>query len=626
MIVPFSYAAPRFIVIPLRAPNVQSLTLAGRPPELPRLNKSGKEIPLAFWTIDTTTKDSAYFGKNHKIDDANGEHMNLSRGSSGGGKIGLADRSGPMSGSWGNTLLLIGLLALAYLGLGQFAFSMAVRNANITCQAFFPEGVSLVCIILFGPRVAPGIFLGQFVLAQWTGLSPGTSALIGLSNSLEGILGGWLFWRWRISPSLNRPREVAKLFTLCALILQPLSATGGIAAQYLLSGLPVEKIPSVWLYWWAGNTLGQLLVLPLILTWLSHPGALRRTGEIRHALTVVFLYYIPVAVFVFGDWGEHGPLYRLMVFAAFYLPLVWVAVQSRVQTVALTNLLLTAPFLCLINAGPDLAQFFSNQNFHLSADILIMAGIVTSLLLSALWEQLNERSRQLHDANVAREKLFAVIGHDLNAPLASLKTTLDMLADGSLSREEFREFQEDLRRGVDHALQAVKNLMEWGSHQLSTSQPRPADVPLRACADEAVKLLALASEAKRLSLENRIPPEAVIRADPHQILSVLRNLISNAIKFTPAGGTILLSAVKTGKSWQTSVQDNGVGMPPDRAAGLFNSSSEYRSTPGTDNERGLGLGLQLCQEFILANHGTIHVESLKGSGTTFRFILPSATA
>lgn len=542
-----------------------------------------------------------------------------------GWNINLADRSGPIPGSLSNTAILSGLLALAYLGLGLFAFSMAVRNANITCQAFFPEGVSLVCIILFGPRVAPGIFLGQFVLAQWTGLSPGTSALIGLSNSLEGILGGWLFWRWRISPKLNRPREVAKLFALCALILQPLSATGGITAQYLLSGLPAEKIPSVWLYWWAGNTLGQLLVMPLILTWLSNPGASRSTGEIRRALTVVFLYYIPVAVFVFGDWGEHGPLYRLLVFAAFYLPLVWVAVQSRVQTVALTNLLLTAPFLCLINAGPDLAQFFSNQNFHLSADILIMAGIVTSLLLSALWEQLMERKRQLHDANVAREKLFAVIGHDLNAPLATLKTTLDLLIDGTLSEAEFREYQGDLRQGVDHALLAVKNLMEWGNHQRSTSLPRPEKVSLRACASEATQLLCLVAEDKKIAIENNIPADAAIHADPHQIHSVLRNLISNAIKFTPGGGTITFSSVKTGNSWQTSVEDTGVGMPADRAAGLFDSTNEYNSTPGTSNERGLGLGLQLCQEFVQANHGTIRVESAKGAGTTFHFSLPVAS-
>lgn len=237
-----------------------------------------------------------------------------------------------------------------------------------------------------------------------------------------------------------------------------------------------------------------------------------------------------------------------------------------------------------------------------------------------------ERKRQLHDANVAREKLFAVIGHDLNAPLATLKTTLDLLSDGTLSEAEFREYQGDLRQGVDHALLAVKNLMEWGNHQRSTTLPRAEEISLRACAGEATQLLCLVAENKGLTIENRIPAEAIVHADPHQIHSVLRNLISNAIKFTPGGGRITLSSVKTGEAWRTSVQDTGVGMPADRAARLFDSANEYHSTPGTSNERGLGLGLQLCLEFVEANHGTIRVESMKGAGTTFEFTLPSRAA
>ena len=270
----------------------------------------------------------------------------------------LVNRRGPVSGSLLNSVVLSSALATTYLLLGMFAFSMAVQNANITCQAFFPEGVSLVCVIIFGPRVAPGIFLGQFILAQYTGLPADASAIIALINAAQGILGGHLFWRWRISPRLNRPRDIAMLFVLCALIIQPISATGGIAAQYFLVNLSTERIVSVWLYWWAGNVLGQMLVLPLVLTWISTPGTLLEKKEIRHALLVVGLYFIPVAIFVFGDWGENGPLYRLLTFAAFYLPLIWLAVQSRVRTVALANLLLTSPFLCLINAGPDLALFF----------------------------------------------------------------------------------------------------------------------------------------------------------------------------------------------------------------------------------------------------------------------------
>lgn len=536
--------------------------------------------------------------------------------------ISLAKRTGPIPGSLANSAVLSTILAALYLGLGLFAFSMAVQNANITCQAFFPEGVSLVFIIIFGKRVAPGVFLGQFILAQWTGLPASASAIIGLVNSLEGILGGYLFWRWRISPKLNRPRDIAMLFVLCALIIQPISATGGITAQHFLAGLPVERITSVWLYWWAGNVLGQMLALPLVLTWISTPKEHRHMEEIRHALIVVALYFIPVGVFVFGDWGENGPLYRLLTFAAFYLPLIWLAVQSRVRTVAMANLLLTSPFLCLINAGPDLALFFSNQNRHLSADIIILAGIVTSLLISALWEQLAERRQQLREANFAREKLFSVIGHDLRAPVANLKAFLDLLSDGSLSPEEFRKFQEDLRHGVNHVHSTLENLMEWGSLQTNSLQARIEEVDLRTTAQEGIQLLNLIAKAKNIVIENRIPEKARVRADEYQIQSVMRNLLSNALKFTPENGYVHFSAEKNGSNWRVQIQDTGIGMDAERAARLLDPGNETLSTLGTGNERGLGLGLQLCLDFISANHGTISVESSPRKGTTFSFTLP----
>lgn len=537
--------------------------------------------------------------------------------------IDLMNRRGPVPGSVLNSIVLSILLAATYLLLGMFAFSMAVQNANITCQAFFPEGVSLVCIIIFGPRVAPGIFLGQLLLAQYTGLPADASAIIALINALQGILGGYLFWRWRISPRLNRPRDIAMLFVLCALIIQPISATGGITAQYFLVGLSPERIASVWLYWWAGNVLGQMLVLPFVLTWISTPRTLADSKEIRHALIVVGLYFIPVAVFVFGDWGENGPLYRLLTFAAFYLPLIWLAVQSRVLTVALANLLLTSPFLCLINAGPDLALFFSNQNRHLCADIIILAGIVTSLLISALWEQLSDRKEQLRDANLAREKLFSVIGHDLRGPIANLKSFLDLLSEGTLSMEDFRYFQGELRKGVNHVHVTLENLMEWGSLQTNPLQPRFERVSLRAIAQEGIELLSLIAKGKGIEIENTLPEEAFVTADAYQMQSVMRNLLSNALKFTSKNGRVIFSAVKEGKYWRVKVQDNGIGMDAERSARLLDSDNEYISTLGTANERGLGLGLQLCLDFVRANGGTLSVESSPGVGTTFSFVTPA---
>lgn len=528
----------------------------------------------------------------------------------------------PIGGSFGNSAQLSLLLAAAYCSLGMASFALPVRDARFSCLAFFPEGLSLLFIILFGPRVAAGVFLGQFVLGQWTGLSAVASAFIGAGNALQGIFGAWLFRRWRISPALNRPRDIGLLFVLSALILQPLSATGGTLAQLWFAGLPVERTVEIWLFWWAGNTLGQLLVLPVVLTWTRGTLLEREKAEVSQALLAVGVYLLLVFLYAFGDWGDQAPVLRLLFFTVFYLILVWVAVQSGVRTVSLTNLLMAGPFLWVLNTTPDLLQFFSAPKL-LGADVFILAGLVTALLISALWEQLSDRQRQLREANTAREQLFSVIGHDLSAPIATLETSLDLLIAGDLSPEEFRGFQQDLRQGVSHARQTLKNLMEWGNHQMNSVRPRPARMSLRAAADEASQLLSLIAEQKGIRVENLIPLDALVDADMNQIQSVLRNLLANALKFTPAGGCVTISAQRIEGHWHTSVKDTGVGMPPGRAARIFQRDNEYVSTLGTANERGLGLGLQLCRDFIAAHKGAISVESKENEGTTFTFVLPT---
>ncbi|MEO6054721.1 MAG: ATP-binding protein [Chthoniobacterales bacterium] len=526
--------------------------------------------------------------------------------------------------SWRGASVGMLFLAIVYYSLGVFAFSMAVRNANVTCQAFFPEGISLACVILFGPRIAPGIIVGQCFLAIYTGLSPGVSLLIALCNCLQAVLGGHLFFRWNISPRLDTPRDITMLFVLCAMVVQPLSATGGVLSQWVFNVLPIDRIVPMWLYWWAGNVLGQMLVLPLVLSWASRGSEARNKVEIRRALITVGIYFVPVAIFVFGDWGENGPLLRLLIFAAFYLPLIWLAVQSRVSTIALANLLLTAPFLCLINAGPDLAIFFSIQNRHLCADILILAGIVTSLLLSALWDQLMARKQELREANLARERLFSVIGHDLNAPIATLKTALDLAVDEDLTREEYQELQGDLQRGVDQMHRTLKNLMEWGGQQMATLKPNTTESSIGESVTEAIQLMSLQAEEKNIEIAVDVPKEAFVRADVHQFQSILRNLLSNALKFTRPGGRITVSAEKQSDFWRISVKDSGVGMSREKAARLFEDGGVNSSTRGTSDERGLGLGLQLCYDFVQANGGSIVAEAKPDQGTTIAFTLPAA--
>lgn len=233
------------------------------------------------------------------------------------------------------------------------------------------------------------------------------------------------------------------------------------------------------------------------------------------------------------------------------------------------------------------------------------------------------RKAQLLETNAAREKLFLIIGHDLRGPVGNVKATLDSLSSGLLDPETFHAWSEELRVQVDHVLVTLENLLQWGSLQTNSLKPRFENVNLRAAALEGIGLLGLIAKGKSIQVKNGIPENAVVWADGHQIQSVMRNFLSNAIKFTPEGGSVRFTAVETPGGWKVSIRDNGIGMDAERASRFTHPGNEYESTPGTDNERGLGLGLQLCRDFIYANEGALFMESAPGRGTTVSFTLPA---
>lgn len=237
--------------------------------------------------------------------------------------------------------------------------------------------------------------------------------------------------------------------------------------------------------------------------------------------------------------------------------------------------------------------------------------------------ELIARTRELQTANQAKEKLFSIVAHDLRGPIGNLQTSLELLSSNDLKPEEFRDMVNDLKNGVDLAYGCVDTLLLWAAKQLREINPLPTDVSLDSTAKECIALLSDTAAYKNITIRNTIPAEAHVWADETQVSSILRNLVSNALKYTPAGGSVDVSAVKGDKAWQVKVADTGVGMTQEQLGRLLDESSNVSSTAGTENERGFGLGLQICKEFVQNNRGSLSIESQKGHGSSFNFTLPS---
>lgn len=243
--------------------------------------------------------------------------------------------------------------------------------------------------------------------------------------------------------------------------------------------------------------------------------------------------------------------------------------------------------------------------------------------LSAKQEFLEKRKAELQANNETKTKLFSIIGHDLRGPIGALQGLLQMFKDGEVDKEEFTSFIPKLRTDVDHIYFTLNNLLSWGNSQLNGSVTKPAAVTLSGIVHENMNLLSDLAEKKSIRVVSEITDNVVVWSDPNQIDIVVRNLISNALKFTPENGMITIQGREKETHWEISIRDTGVGMDRITLERLFQEKTNH-STYGTNNEKGTGLGLSLCKEMVENNKGNIWVESVLRKGSTFCFTLPKA--
>ena len=239
-------------------------------------------------------------------------------------------------------------------------------------------------------------------------------------------------------------------------------------------------------------------------------------------------------------------------------------------------------------------------------------------------QEIEEQAQALEALNGFKDKTFSVLSHDLRGPLATFTTTMSLLDDNLLSPEEFSELKPEVNKQLSALNNLLDNLLQWSkSHMKGDVSVHPARVDLHKMLTDNVVLASGAAGGKGIEIETRIPAALYAWADPGQVDIVIRNLLSNAVKFTNPGGRITVSAVVAGAEIQLAFADNGVGLTKDQLDRLFTPAAG-NNTYGTGGEKGIGLGLLLCYEFVRANGGTIAATSEPGKGTIFTISLPAA--
>jgi len=288
--------------------------------------------------------------------------------------------------------------------------------------------------------------------------------------------------------------------------------------------------------------------------------------------------------------------------------------------------------IALLNQREDQRQSqLKNEEFLRNILVVILA--FTAVLLVTLYrsgerrKKINEllvvhqkeieaKSKELEGLLELKDKFFSIVSHDLRSPINALVGILDMLDEGHLTQEELIQVTQSLRIRLNNTRKLLDNLLDWAMVQMNEIEIKNEPHSLQHIVEENLTFFREVND-KDISFFNKVEEIKVV-ADKNMLDLVIRNLISNSIKFTEEKGTVEVYTETKGADLIVCIKDNGIGMTPEQVNKVFDNKLIY-TTPGTSNEKGTGLGLRLCKEFVDRMGGSIWVESEEGKGSIFKF-------
>ncbi len=275
---------------------------------------------------------------------------------------------------------------------------------------------------------------------------------------------------------------------------------------------------------------------------------------------------------------------------------------------------------------------YTNTQQNLRSTIILSVAVLVIIILIFMGinnrrnknfnQLLSKANQELKESNTVKDKLFSVLAHDLRGPFAAIINLLSMVKDGYLDEEEKNELIDKITQNSTAYLDTLNDLVKWGETQIKGLRINPQTIAVAKEIELNREFLSVLIEEKNISFSNEIPSHVSVLADKAHFDLIVRNLVSNAVKFTNPGGSIKVFAEEENPYIRITVKDTGIGMSAEKQNSIFNF--ENISLAGTGNEKGNSLGLILCKEYVLANKGTISVKSKKGEGSEFSFTLPKA--
>jgi two-component system sensor histidine kinase/response regulator len=377
-----------------------------------------------------------------------------------------------------------------------------------------------------------------------------------------------------------------------------------------------------------------LMVLQIFFFYLSR---YRRIYGISMLAYVIVSYLTLIATYYLNS-GSHGPA-LLLFFLTFNL-LIAFSPRNRHWIWACLHVLLPTLLLTKEYLHPSWIKdsYMSASNRYIDILSSYAITLVCTYLITNYLRKNYDREKQnaedrankidmqninLEQLNQKKDKLFSIIAHDLQSPLNSIITTLHLIAEYDLREDEKKMLGDELLTLTKNTSNMLTNLLTWSKMQMDGRGVRLSSVHIYDVVERVLSIQKILADKKSVSLTSRVDPSVFVTADNNMLELIIRNLVNNAIKFTPTGGQVTINLKLTNTHCEVMVTDNGIGIDPGQKEEIF--SLRTQSTYGTNNEKGIGLGLVLCRELLALQEGELWYESTPGQGTTFYASIPVIT-
>ena len=256
--------------------------------------------------------------------------------------------------------------------------------------------------------------------------------------------------------------------------------------------------------------------------------------------------------------------------------------------------------------------------------VIFTAGLIyfNQLKTTRLNKIINKQKRELEQLSRVKDRIFSVVSHDMRTPVNSLISFIQLLEAGNIDQDKLTKYASSLKNSLTYTSSMMENLLNWAASQMQGFNPYLEHLNISILTENIVIESKNTADLKGITIENNIPSNVICKADENMLSLVLRNLISNAIKFTPNDGKIIITSQVVNNELVLSLADNGIGMSPEQVEHFNKSAFQGAgfSTPGTNREKGTGLGLLLCRTFMTLMEGKIELFSGKNEGTKFNLI------